>query len=176
MPWGVAATAVSTAISTDASKKASEAGSNAARRAANAIGKAGAQGRSDVTTLFPQAQESLFAGSRGAFDTFNQALGAQQQALSQGNLNAQGTVSAGLPQIRAALLGLPTSFSSLAPSGVDLSQPFVNPFNLAPDGASLLGGFNRVSIPEAVEFRPRAGAKDGRSTVEKIALAGAGIF
>ena len=152
MSWAAAATVAAGAIGAYSSDKASDAASDAANRSATDIRVAGNRARNDVEDIFPSASRELFRGSSGAFDIFNQALGQQQQALGQGNLQAQGTVSSSLPQIQAALMGLPTDFSGLQPQSVQPQQGFSNPFtgttgamfnipeSTIPNGTSPTGG------------------------------------
>lgn len=147
MPTG-AAILGGAVLSSVSSSRASKAGQRAAAASAGQIAEAGRIAREDVLTFFPGAQQDLISGARGAFDIFGQGITGQQQALQQGNINAQGTISAGLPQIRAALLGLPSPGAgrAFAPQNVQLGQAPINPFPAAPaqavDGApaALAGG------------------------------------
>ena len=135
MPTG-AAIVGGAIISSRASGDAADAGSAGAKLAAQQVRQAGEQARLDALELFPLAQQDLLAGARGAFDIFNQTQQGQQQALSQGNLNAQGTVGSGFNNIQNALLGLPVNQQSFQPQGVDFSAQPQNPFS----AAGALGG------------------------------------
>lgn len=139
MPGGLAAaaTVVSGVSSSRAASKSAKAGRDAAERSAGAIQKAGDVARVDVLDLFPDSERQLLGGSSRAFDIFSGGLGAQQQALSQGNLNAQQTVGGGFNQVQAALLGLPVNTQNFAPRGVDFTQTPQNPF--LDQGGGLIG-------------------------------------
>ena len=127
MSWAAAASVAGAAIAGKSSKDAASSAKGGSKRAARQIEEATAQARSDVQSIFPQAEQRLTEGARSAFDIFNQALQGQQGALSQGNLNAQGTASASLPQIQAALLGTPVSFDQFQPQGITPQPSFTNP-------------------------------------------------
>ncbi len=71
--------------------------------------------REDVLSLFPSSRDSAQQGFQGALDIFGQSTPMQADLFSQGNLGAQQMISAGLPQIQNALLGLPTDFSAIQP-------------------------------------------------------------
>ncbi len=117
------------------SERASERAAEGSERAAAQIAAAGADARRDVLDLFPLAQQDLLSGARGAFDIFSQGLTGQQQALQQGNINAQQTISAGLPQIQAALLGIQApQGNAFAPQGINLANAPINPFSAAGGG------------------------------------------
>ena len=79
--------------------------SEAQRDAAGTITAAGNRARTDVSLQIPIAQQQLLAGARGAFDIFQEAIPAQQQQLSQGNIAAQQTTGRGFEQAQQALLG-----------------------------------------------------------------------
>jgi hypothetical protein len=128
MSWMAAAAVVGGAISADSSRKAAHAGSDAAEEAQAGLVAAGGKARKRLKSGHNLAQKDLFGGSSGAFDVMNQSFGGQQQALSQGNLNAQNTISSGLPQIQNALMGTPTNYSAFDPRGVTLNESFANPF------------------------------------------------
>ena len=154
MSWKKAATVAVSAIGAYSADKASDKAAKSAKDAANRIQKAGARARTDVQEIYPEASRELFRGSSNAYDIFNQAMGQQQQALGQGNLQAQGTVSSSLPQIQAALMGLPTDFSGLQPQSVQPQQGFANPFSASGNYSSALAnagsgggaGGNNVTI------------------------------
>ena len=148
MPTG-AAIAGGAVLRSQASRRAGKAAGGAAEEAARGILTAGEAARRDVLDIFPLAQRDLLAGASGAFDIFGQGIQGQQQALGQGNLNAQQTVALGLPQVQAALLGTQAPQSgAFAPQGVQLGQLPTNPFTAAgglgvgPGGLGAPGTFN----------------------------------
>lgn len=144
MPYFQAAgSIISGGISARASGKASEKARAAAEKAAKRIQTAGDVARTDALSLFPESERQLIGGAQAAFDIFGQGIGAQQQALSQGNLNAQQTVGSGFGQVQNALLGLPVNTQSFAPQGVDFTQGVQNPFSVEGGGQSLIGGTAR---------------------------------
>ena len=115
-----------------AAKSAARTGAAAQRRASDAIQAAADRAREDVTTLFPQAQQSLLTGAQGAFDIFRTQLPEQQRLLREGNVAAQQSAAQGFDQARAALLGLP--MGSFAAQDIPTS---LDPFNI--QDVSLVG-------------------------------------
>lgn len=101
------ATLASGALGYKAAGDASDAGAEGAAQA-QAFTQAGAdRARMDVNNLFPSAQQDFLAGQSGAFDIIGQGMGAQQQMVNQGNMNAQNTTQQGFNQVQNALMGLP---------------------------------------------------------------------
>ena len=116
------------ALSSRSARKAANKASDASEMASRAIQDAGRQAREDVLDLTPRARKELGLGTSRAFNLFNKGIGAQQKALSQGNLNAQQTVSGGFDQQRNALLGLPVDTQGFAPQGIGFTKQFYNPW------------------------------------------------
>ena len=135
MPTAVAITGAAL-LSSRASERAADAGSDAARASGQQIAAAAAQAREDVLNFFPGAQQDLLAGAEGAFNLLGGGIGAQQQALSQGNLAAQQTLGGGFNQIQNALLGLPVNTEGFTPQGIDFTQAPINPFAVQPGGTT----------------------------------------
>jgi hypothetical protein len=129
MPWAAAAAVVAAGVSADASKSAASKAAGGAKAAGALNLSEGRRAEKKSKRLFGDAQQNLLAGSSAAADIFNQSMAGQQGALSQGNLNAQGTVSSTLPQIQAALFGQPINFGTFQPRSVDFAQSFANPIN-----------------------------------------------
>lgn len=176
MTWGnvavAGATIVSGAMSADAAGDAADAASDAAGRSARQIADAARQARKDVFTQFPAAQQDLVTGASGAFDVFNQALGGQQQALGQGNLNAQGTIGQGFGQAQNALLGLPVDQSMFAPKGQEIldqaqANQFVNPFTQ--EGGSGLGGFAPIETQAQMNQNTLGGITNNADLLRLVA-------
>lgn len=108
----------------------SEASSQQAQIAANAaargdIASRSGQARTDVLNLIPIGDINRNIG----FEAARQVLAAgQPQQLStfqQGNVQAQGTIAGGLPQIQQAILGGQTDFSGFQPQQVQFDPSFL---------------------------------------------------
>lgn len=96
--------------------------------------------RADVLPLFAGAAESRALGNQAALDVFGQSAPAQIDAFQSGNVGAQETLIAGLPQIQNALLGLPTDLSGLQPQRLNVDQSFLQqtlPQSAQPPAASI---------------------------------------
>lgn len=77
--------------------------------------------RGEVKPLFEQAQADITGGFDRARDVFAEILPQQAGLFQAGNLTAQNTLLAGLPQIQNAILGnAPVDFSGLQASSVPL--------------------------------------------------------
>lgn len=85
------------------------------------IKQASEQARSDIFQLFPEAQESRQAGISAGLDFLKQSAPLQMGAFQQGNMGAQRAISAGLPQMQAALLGQPIDYSQIQPQQINTS-------------------------------------------------------
>lgn len=97
-------------------KKAGDAAdqqADALRQSQDITRQATQEARGDIMRLFPQAQQSQLAGLNSALNVFNQAGPAQAGMAQAGNMNAQATLLAGLPQMNNALLGGPIDYSQL---------------------------------------------------------------
>jgi len=93
-----------------AERKAAKAERVELRKGQDIIKQGKARARGDLTTIFPQAGESLRGGFQGALDVFGQALPQQAQAFQGGNIEAQQTLVNSLPQLQNAILGNPVNF------------------------------------------------------------------
>jgi hypothetical protein len=171
---GVLGVGIGAAAAHDASRKASHTAADSVEDAGRITQGAAAQARQDVNRLYPQAREDLMTGASGAFDIFNQALGGQQQALQQGNLNAQTTLGQGFNQQQNALLGLPVDQGVFAPKtlgaaptagqGAPLggAAPAGNPlaFQAGGFGNPFTGESSAQTPEEEVEYRMAAWMED----------------
>ena len=84
--------------------------------------------RGEVRPLFEQAQADITGGFDRARDILQPLAGQQAQAFQTGNLQAQNTLLAGLPQIQNAILGnAPVDLSGLQPSSVPLQGGLLPP-------------------------------------------------
>ena len=72
-----------------------------------------AQGRQDLTSGYDTARGIRNEGYQGALDVLGQTIPEMFGAFSQGNLGAQQTVLAGLPQFQNAIMGLPIDMSGM---------------------------------------------------------------
>lgn len=84
--------------------------------------------RADIQPLFGQARQDIATGFQGARDIFAETLPQQAQLFQGGNLAAQETLLAGLPQQQAAILGnAPIDLSGLQASSVPLQGRLAPP-------------------------------------------------
>jgi len=88
------------------------------------IREQGQQARRDVIGLFDTANINRNLGTQAALDIFGQTIPQQFGAFQQGNVGAQETLLAGLPQIQNAILGLPTELSGLQPRSIEFDTDF----------------------------------------------------
>lgn len=107
-----------------AEKKAAKAQQKGIEKGIEATERAAKQARQDLFNIFPQSRQDIQQGFQGALDVFGQSLPAQTQAFQQGNVGAQQTLLAGLPQIQNALLGGAIDFSQLQPQRLDIDTSF----------------------------------------------------
>lgn len=85
-----------------------------------------AEARSDVTSLFPGAQQVASQGFQGALDLIGQGIPQQIDAFSQGNVGAQQAIANTFPQIQNAIFGLPVDQSAFQPVGINAQFPSSN--------------------------------------------------
>lgn len=81
--------------------------------------------RQDILPLFDNAAQNRILGSQAALDIFGQSLPAQAQAFQQGNVGAQQSLLAGLPQVQNAILGNPVDLSGLQPQQLNVDTSFM---------------------------------------------------
>jgi hypothetical protein len=84
----------------------------------------GAQARSDAAGLFDASNINRNLGLQAGLDVLGQTIPQQFSTFQQGNVGAQQTLLAGLPQIQNAILGLPTDLSGLQPQSIDFNTDF----------------------------------------------------
>jgi hypothetical protein len=122
-------------------KKALSSQEKATATATEATEKATAQARSDVGQLFGQAQQGVSQGFQGAANVFRDVVPQQSTAFQQGNINAQQSILAGLPQIQNALLGGNVNLGALQPSQqINPDFGFLNQFIPTQQQGGVLGG------------------------------------
>ena len=99
------------------------------------------QSRNDLLGLWPGAMNNANMGYQAALDMFGQSIPQQMGAFTQGNMNAQGTLLAGMDPYMAALMGNPVDMSGLQPRGVSYDTSWI-PQQLPQyaSAADLLGG------------------------------------
>lgn len=123
--------------SRDSAKKVAQANEKALETQQKSV----AQAREDLFKLFPASQQNANIGTQAALDVFGQALPAQTDVFTQGNVGAQQQLLAGLPIAQNAILGGNIDTSSLQP--FQIQQPdlgflqqqvpqFVDPFAAPP--------------------------------------------
>ena len=110
------------------------------------IEKQTAQGRTDVSSLFPSGQAASAAGSQGALNLLGASIPAQADIFQRGNVGAQQALINTLPQFQNAILGQP----------IDNSQ--FQPVNLGVDTSFLQG----LQAPQAVQPVPVQQAQPNR--------------
>ena len=96
-------------------RKAAKAQTKALEQGQQFVRQGQQQARQDIQQIFPQAQQSLQQGFQGALDIFGQSIPAQTNVFQQGNLAAQQSIAAGLPQFQNAILGGQVDFSQFQP-------------------------------------------------------------
>lgn len=99
------------------------------------------QSRDDIMGLWPGISQNRNMGYQQALDMFGQAMPQQMDMFQQGNMGAQSTLLAGLPQFQNAILGLPTDMSALQPRQINYDTSWMQ--QQLPDfqsPAQLLGG------------------------------------
>lgn len=109
---------------TDDSAQKSQIKANAAAQAL--IAENAAQARGDILKLIPSADTNRNLGFQAALDVFGQSVPQQLSTFQQGNVGAQQALLAGLPQMRNAILGLPTDLSGLQAQQVQFDPSFAS--------------------------------------------------
>ena len=87
--------------------------------------KLAAQARGDIMDIFPGVRQSAQEGFQGALDIYGQSVPQQARLVQEGNIAAQNTLLAGLPQQNAAILGQRLDLSGLAPTRQSYSTDFM---------------------------------------------------
>ena len=105
-------------------KSAQKATKEANRQTLDFIKQQGQVARQDAIPLFGSAFENRNLGAQAALDVFGQTIPQQFSTFQQGNVGAQNTLLAGLPQFQNAILGLPTDLSGLQPQTIDVDTSF----------------------------------------------------
>lgn len=77
------------------------------------------QGRRDLFDLYSAGQQTRRQGMDALMGLYGQTMPQQMNAFRQGNMNAQQTVSAALPQMQNALLGRPVDMAQIQPRAVE---------------------------------------------------------
>ena len=105
MPTAIA-TVGAAVIGSRASSRAADKASKGVERGQDILAASRDRARQDVMRIFPQALEAQNRGFQQAQDFLaGQVLPQQAQAFQTGNVQAQETLLAGLPQIQQAILG-----------------------------------------------------------------------
>jgi hypothetical protein len=86
------------------------------------IDEMAAKTQGQLFSLFQPIQQNNNAAMLAGLDVYKQAFPAAMNSFNQGNMNAQRTFAAGLPQMNAAILG-----GNLNLSGLQPQQAQVNP-------------------------------------------------
>ena len=81
--------------------------------------------RGDIIDIFPGVRQSAQEGFQGALDIYGQSMPQQARLVQEGNIAAQNTLLAGLPQQNAAILGQRVDLSGLAPTIQSYSTDFM---------------------------------------------------
>ena len=74
------------------------------------------QARGDVAGIFPGVRQSAQEGYQAALDLMGQSIPQQAGLFQGGNVAAQNTLLAGLPQQNNAIMGNPIDLSGLQPT------------------------------------------------------------
>lgn len=108
---------------TDTSSQQAQIAANTAAQG-NIEARAG-QARQDVLNLQPIGDINRNIGFSAAADVLRASQPQQLSTFQQGNVQAQGTIAGGLPQIQSAILGTPTDFSQFQPQQVSFDPSFL---------------------------------------------------
>jgi soluble cytochrome b562 len=130
-------------LSNNASKKAASQQSRSDKKARAAVKDAAEQARADIFDRVDTAEDYSRQGYQDALDVFAQTIPQQANTFTQGNLNAQQAILAGLPQIQNAILGAPINYNAFQPTSITPDFGFANQKILAPmakENKSLFGG------------------------------------
>ena len=84
-----------------------------AEQAAQDVRASTAQARGDILDIFPVSDVNRNLGLSQALRVLEQGLTQQADVFREGNVGAQQTLLAGLPQVQAAILGTPVNLSGL---------------------------------------------------------------
>lgn len=158
-------------LSNNASKKAASQQSRSDKKARAAVKDAAEQARSDIFDRLDTSEDYSRQGYQDALDVFAQTIPQQANTFTQGNLNAQQAILAGLPQIQNAILGAPINYNAFQPTAITPDFGFVNQPILAhlakknkslfggPHGNSVRGGYVDPSVLQEYQALP-AGTKN----------------
>ena len=126
MPTAAAAVAGGSLISgimgRNAAKGAAKTQANEARRAQDMLRQATAPAKADALPLFDDAMAQSQGGYQDAINLLSGSLAPQMGMTQGGNVAAQQTLLAGMPQFQNAILGAPVDYSAFQPSQIDYSQ------------------------------------------------------
>lgn len=116
MTWGnvagaVAGAVVGGAISSRGAKSAAKAGAEGQQAAAAIIAEQTERAREMIFKLVPIGEQNLLTGSQAALNILGQSVGPTMDLQRGGNIAAQETLLAGMPQVEAALRGQPVDYS-----------------------------------------------------------------
>lgn len=109
---------------TDSSAQDAQIEANAATT--ELVAKNANRSRWDSINLFGVGDDNRRAGTQGAMDIFSETIPAQMEQFRGGNVAAQQTLLAGLPQIQNALMGLPVDLSGLQAQSLPFNASFAN--------------------------------------------------
>lgn len=92
-------------------KDSAEAGADASKAAAQLIKEEGDHARELIFQMIPIGERNLVLGGQKALDILGESMGSEIEMRRGGNIAAQRTILAGLPQIHNALLGRDIDYS-----------------------------------------------------------------
>ncbi len=115
MPWAAAAAVVGAGISAKGQKDAAKAAKEGQQDAAGIIAQQAEEAKKMIFQTIPVAERNLALGQQAGLNVLGQAVAPQMQLARGGNIAAQETLLAGLPQQQAALLGRQVDLSALQP-------------------------------------------------------------
>ena len=115
--------------------------------------------REDLMNFAPGAEANRNMGYQGALDIYGQTIPQQFSAFQQGNVGAQNTLLAGMPQMQNAILGMPVDYSQFQPQSIDYNTDWAQ--QQLPQYSTI----NDAMPPpqqQAPQQNPLAGYFDGR--------------
>ncbi len=116
MVWGtIAATVIGSALKAKGAKDAAEESASAQKDAAGIIARQADEARKMIFQTVPIAERNLALGQQASLNVLGRAIAPQAQLARGGNIAAQETLIAGLPQMQSALLGRAVDMSQIQP-------------------------------------------------------------
>jgi hypothetical protein len=141
--WAAGAALLGGVLAGEASKSGAETASDAQHSAARLIAEQAEEAKNLIFKITPIAESNLLAGQQASMNLLGSSVGPQADLARGGNVAAQKTLLAGLPQMQNAIMG----------RDVDLSQIQAYEGGGTPDINYQLPEF-QSSIPDSRSMNP----------------------